>query len=135
MSTLCQQKLSGGVNMKKAVLLLLVAIIMVLAIGCQKSKSDDISQKYFNKAKNFVKITQEMLNGDIEYEEAKEKLDPITDDFLYDSPEGCDSTTMTLISGSMVTVGTYLEKADNGDEEAIDTVKDNLKDIENEMYK
>ena len=84
---------------------------------------------------NFVKTTQEMLNGDIEYEEAKETLNPITDDFLNDSPEGCDSTTMTLISGLMTTIGTYLEKADNGDEEAIDTVKDNLKDIENEMYK
>lgn len=120
--------------MKKLVSTILLVILLLTLVGCHIMKSSDISQKYFNKAKNFVKITQEMLDGDIEYEEAKEKLDSITDDFMYDNPKGCDSTTMTLVSGSMITIGTYLEKADNGDEEAIDTVKDSLKDIEDEIY-
>ncbi len=121
--------------MKRIISVLLLVILALTLIGCQKSKSDDINQKYFNKAKNFIKTTQEMLDGNIEYEEAKEKLDPIADDFMYDKPEGCDSTTITLISGSMTTIGTYLEKADNGDEEAISTVKDELKNIESEIYK
>ena len=121
--------------MKRIISVLLLVILALTLVGCQKSKSDDINQKYFNKAKHFIEVTQDMLDGNIGYEEAKETLDPITDDFLNDTPEGCDSTTMTLISSSMVTVGTYLEKADNGDEEAISTVKDELKNIKGEIYK
>ncbi len=121
--------------MKKLISTILLVILLLTLVGCQNSKSDDISQKYFNKAKNFVKTTQEILDGDIEYEEAKEKLDSISDDFMYDKPGDCDETTMVIVSGAMVIINTNLRKVDNEDEDAIETIKGQIKTIEDQIYK
>lgn len=122
--------------MKKAVLLLLVTIIMVLAIGCQKSKADDISDYSFKQAKQFVAVTEKFLDGDIDLETAKEKLNDLNRHFLYGEAEkGEDSVSFSLIGSSEVLILNDLKDADNYDDEAIKKIKDELSDIEEQIYK
>lgn len=121
--------------MKKAVLLLLVAIIMVLAIGCQKSKSDDISNLTFSKARQVVITTEKLLDGKIDYDEAKEKIDKIAEEyFLYGNPhKGDDSTVFTLLMNYVVTINTSLRHEDYSDKDVKD-IKEAISNIEEEIY-
>ncbi len=121
--------------MKKAVLLLLVAIITVLAVGCQKSKSDNLSEYSFTRAKQYVAICEKFLDGDLPLETTQKKLNKLDVHFIYGEPEkGENSTAFSIIGSDMAIIYSELDDADNYDEDAIKDIKENLEDIKSYIY-
>lgn len=121
--------------MKKLVSTILLVILLLTLVGCQKSKADDISDYSFKQAKQFVAVTEKFLEGDIDLETTEKKLNDLERHFSYgDLEKGESDSKFTFIGSSMLIVISDLDDADNYDDEAIDEIKGELSDIEGYIY-
>ena len=121
--------------MKKLVSTILLVVLLLTLVGCQKSKADDISDYSFKQAKQFVAVTEKFLEGDIDLETTEKKLNDLERHFSYgDLEKGESDSKFTFIGSSMLIVISDLDDADNYDDEAIDEIKGELSDIEGYIY-